>query len=239
MSTRQWIAYGTRVLEALVAFAIALWLAGSDDRVVVLVAAVAVAAAAAAVEWLFAYLPKKSDTFRRLLDPRSIWISPSPYWAQIVNAGSGDNVLGLFRVDYVSLTDTYQVRFGQAFNRDGNQHSKFENHPGKPSAFDHDGDLMVYQWQGRRKADDGSWSELVGGTTTLDLTDPPRSGRGEFTVAGEDVKDRSFDLRRVSREWLAEFGIDRDPVDLDHRKMTQLGSTLAPKVWERHQNSLT
>ena len=237
MSTRQWIAYGTRVAEALVAFTIARLLAGTDDQVVVLVAAVTVAAAAAAVEWLFTFLPKKSNTFRRLLDARSVWIAPSPYWAQLVDVGSGENVLGLFRIDYEPSSDTYQVRFGQSFDKDGNQRAKFSNHPGMPSAFDRDGELMVYQWQGQRRADDDrSWGALVGGTTTLELIDPPGSGRGKFTHAGEDLKERTFYLHRVSSDWLAEFGINGDPVSLDYEHITKLGKDLAPRVWERRKS---
>ena len=156
-----------------------------------------------AVELALTQGPRHSAWLRRWLDPRAAF---EGVWLQDV-AGGTENALGIFSMDYLPETDSYELT-GHAYSRTGERWAKWK---ATHMFIDRHALQATYRWEGDVLAPVPASESDKSGLTTLTLRRPPAlslpmSGDGEVFHVGE-ARRIKFRLRRVTRQLLRDAGL--------------------------------
>jgi hypothetical protein len=202
-----------RALNAVFAVVVAILVSmrWGDSNLGKLVTVIITASVVAFAEWLLLWAPKHWEWARRRLDPRSIftgvWIEEDVH---VLGDGRNEQIpnrFGIFAIDYQEETDTYAVD-GRAYNKVGKEHARFWSVEAKPIHFAKNGRSMTYLFDGtitnpNLKSSDPRRT----GLTRMDLvTDDAGTGRVDHVALNVTLE---FNLRRVTKEWLAEHELSR------------------------------
>lgn len=187
-------------------------------------------------EWGMDWGPKHFAWVRRKLDPRSIFAG---VWVQEVVHMHGSegppplkpNRFALFSIAYVQPTDAYALE-GTAYDDAGREHARWQSVD--VMHFAKDGRSMTYLWEGTIT------------NPEIGPDDPRRTGFARVVLSSDDAGrgrvehvalrvNLEFNMRRVSKEWLAERRLGRfrpdDPRDPGRRDAFALefARTLRPR----------